>query len=166
MATASMVTAAGGGGEGTSWGCWKEAPGTAYGGHHQGAGSVAAGASGDWEAERPLGMRKVTISPTGSGTHVSNVDSLSLEACARDPVPGAAGREDRTHHCTGWRGSGPGRLQSPNSCSLPAGALLSSTLGPGEKGTQGRAICSGALRPSLPQPISPCKRQQGLRGWN
>lgn len=96
------------------------------------------------EAEKPLGMQ------TGPPAPRAAVGPRNLEAWARDLVPGAAGQEERTHHCTGWPGSGPGRLRSPNSCSLPADALLSSTLGPGKKGSQWRGACSWVVRPALP----------------
>lgn len=57
------------------------------------------------------------------------------------------GWEKGTHHCTGWPGSGPEHLPSPSSCSRPADASPSSTLGPGEKRTH-------EVESGLPGPIS------------
>ena len=64
----------------------------------------------------------------------------------RSLVARGGGWEKGTHHCTGWPGSGPEHLPSPSSCSRPADASPSSTLGPGEKRTH-------EVESGLPGPI-------------
>lgn len=57
-----------------------------------------------------------------------------------------------THHCTGWPGSGPEHLRSPNSCSPPADALPSSRLRPVRKGLS--EVKPPAGSPGRPSPTS------------